>query len=942
MTRHTRFFILFILFTYHTNAQQFGGNLPGVNWKETGDAYGRVIFPAGADSQAARIGHILSVLNRRDEKQAGRPIRRWPVLLQSQTVVPNAYVRLAPVMSEFMMTPPQDNFSQGSLRWDDNLIIHEQRHMRQFSLFNRGLTRVFSFFLGQEGQLLANGISIPDYFFEGDAVWQETAISRQGRGRLPGFLNTSRAIWQEGKDYSWMTWRSGSLRKLLPDHYELGYMMVAHGNKQYGNEFWNKVSMDASRFRSFFYPFAQAIKQYSGKPYQSFTREALAAWKQNLLKGDQADGPVPEFITSVSPKNVMDYLFPVCLGPDSMIVSRRSYRDVPAFYLLTGGREQKIRTRDFGLDEYYSANHHSIVYAAYETDPRWGNREFSVLKLVDIATGSQRTLTHRSRYFSPVLHPGGGELLAVQVNTNGESRLDRISVSTGQVIASIPNPGKLFFTQSAYINDNLVVSAVRSPNGSMALVTIDLSTGVTDELVPFSFTVLGYPVVHGDSIYFNAQDTHTDQVFSVSRQTGQICRVTSFRQPVYYPAIEPGSHTLFCSIFTASGYRLGKTVLPVSRFQPIDRKDWGRMEADWQQWQPLTGESQFLDTLKIPEMDLHDVKKGKGLVNFHSRRPVLDDPEWGYSLYSDNFFSSLTGTLTYTYNRIEKSHTFGAGATFGGWFPFIGAGAEVSLNRNMDTALGRSVQFNSAKWTGGVSIPLQWIRGRAAHSMFGALSYNHEQLYYRGIGKNIFSNKGFNYIRAGFSFSRSGRQAKQHIYPHWAQSLSAIYRHSVSDPAYRKFTANSAWYFPGISANHSFVVLASFQKRDSLPDIYSNTFSYSRGYDALSTRQMYKWGINYHLPLAYPDLGFGNILYCQRIRANVFYDHTVARARLNAVLTDIKNRSAGAEVFFDNKLWNSLPLSFGVRYAYLLDRNLRDPSVKSRWEIVLPVGLIPN
>ena len=98
---------------------------------------------------------------------------------------------------------------------------------------------------------------------------------------------------------------------------------------------------------------------------------------------------------------------------------------------------------------------------------------------------------------------------------------------------------------------------------------------------------------------------------------------------------------------------------------------------------------------------------------------------------------------------MEKSHTFGAGATFWGWFPFIGAGAEVSLNRNMDTALGRSVNFNSAKWTGGVSIPLQWIRGRAAHSLFGALSYNHEQLYYRGIGKNIFSNKGFNYIRAG-------------------------------------------------------------------------------------------------------------------------------------------------------------------------------------------------
>ena len=148
--------------------------------------------------------------------------------------------------------------------------------------------------------------------------------------------------------------------------------------------------------------------------------------------------------------------------------------------------------------------------------------------------------------------------------------------------------------------------------------------------------------------------------------------------------------------------------------------------------------------------------------------------------------------------------------------------------------------------------------------------------------------------------------------------------------------------FPGIVPNHSLVVNASYQERDTLPDLFSKSFSYSRGYEALSTRLMYKFGVNYHLTLVYPDWGFGNIIFFQRIRSNAFYDHTNARARVNGVLTDIKNRSTGAELYFDTKVWNSLPVSFGVRFSHLLDTDLLNPTVKNRWEIMIPIGIIPD
>ena len=105
---------------------------------------------------------------------------------------------------------------------------------------------------------------------------------------------------------------------------------------------------------------------------------------------------------------------------------------------------------------------------------------------------------------------------------------------------------------------------------------------------------------------------------------------------------------------------------------------------------------------------------------------------------------------------------------------------------------------------------------------------------------------------------------------------------------------------------------------------------------------MYKFGVNYQFPLIYPDWGFGNMIFFQRIRANAFYDYNNAKARVNGVLTEIINRSTGGELYFDSKVWNSLPVSFGVRFSHLLDKDLINPTVKNRWEFIVPIGLIPD
>lgn len=943
--------LLFFSF-FNCRAQNFGGNPASVNWYQLNTENLRLIFPKGLDSQAQRIVVLMNGLGSTTAKSIGGKQNKWNIILQNQTIIPNAYVRLAPVMSELYMTPSQNNFSTGSIRWDDNLIIHENRHIQQLSNFNKGLSGLFSFFLGQEGQLLANGITIPDYFFEGDAVWQETLVSSQGRGRMPSFYNGFKSLWLGNKDYRWMKLRSGSYKDFVPDHYALGYLMLAYGYEKYGEAFWKKVTEDAVRFKGLFYSFNRAIERHSGRSYIQFRNEALQYFKKTTLPEKPKTTPEFVYLTSKQKNNVVDYEFAQYISDDSILLSKKSFRDVPGFYILANGKQTRLGVRDIVIDDHFGYRNGKIVYAAFQADARWANRNYSVLKVWDIYTGQQIQVTQRSKYFSPDINAEGTEIIAVHVRPDGNNNLEQIDVQTGRVIQRIPNPHNYFFTQTRYINAGTVVSAVRNSEGKMGLVSVDLVTGLTENLTAFSFNLIGYPFAKGDTVYFSAMHDQSDKIFAVSLRFKNLYRLTSNLNGIYYPAVNSKNELLF-SAFTADGYRLVQINLKTADWEEVSEDRFsansGGIFADSLNNFSGAGLLNKLDENGMENGSKVNVKpnvtkykKSFRLFNAHSWRPVVNDPEYGYSLYSDNVLSSFSNSLTYTYNRSDKSHTVGMNTAFAGWFPVLGLGVEESFNRTVDTALGKSVSFNAATLKAGISIPLRFINGRTSKFLQFGGGFNMEQYYYKGVGKNVFNNKSINYLNSFLSFSNVAQSASQQIHPSWAQSVSLNYRDAVTFRESHKFVAHSSLYFPGLVKNHSLVINGAYQKRDSLPDLFSKNFAYSRGYEALSTRRMYKLGVNYHFPLVYPDWGFANMVYFLRVRANVFYDHTNSKARVNNILTEIRNRSTGAEIYFDTKVWNALPVSFGIRFAHLLDTDLLNRGVRNRWELIIPIGIIPD
>jgi hypothetical protein len=194
--------ILFIVFLSQAKAQQFGGNPPSQRFSILKTDTINVLFPKELDREAREILSISNLLIRNTPAPLGSKSRPIDVVLQNLPVRSNAYVGLAPRRSEYFMRPFFTNHELSSLPWHQVLAVHETRHIHQFDAFNERIPKLLSFFLGQQGAALGMNTAIPDWFWEGDAVWQESVVTTQGRGRLPFFFNGYRSLWLQNKKYN--------------------------------------------------------------------------------------------------------------------------------------------------------------------------------------------------------------------------------------------------------------------------------------------------------------------------------------------------------------------------------------------------------------------------------------------------------------------------------------------------------------------------------------------------------------------------------------------------------------------------------------------------------------------------------------------------------------------------------------------------------------------
>ncbi len=920
-----------------SNAQSFGGNTATIKWQQTNTSKAKLIFPKGYDSLASKINSNINLLNDNNLYSLGGKTRKWNVVLQTNTIIPNAYVRLAPVRSEFYLTPDFDNITSGTLPWDELLTKHEYRHIEQFTNFNNGLTKIFSFILGQEGQLIANGITIPDYFFEGDAVFQETVTSNQGRGQLPSFFSGFKALQLDNKKYNWMKLRNGSYKDYVPNHYELGYQIVTYGYLKFGNDFWGKVVKDATSFKGLFYAYQKAIKKYSGLSYKIFRENALAYFAPNKDTNN-------DFINQIKwqqhpQKENVSYHFPQLLKDGSIIALKESYKSIPQFIQIALGKEKRICNKNIGIDNYYSTNNNKIVYTSYSEDKRRDLVNYSNITIVDINTKKQTQITKKSKYFQPSLNTAGTEIVAIQYNEKGNCALHILNALSGSILNTLPNKENYIFTYPKFWDKDFIISIVRNQIGKNAIVKINRYSNDIAFLTPFSFNAMGYSSIYNDKMYFIIATNNVDRIASLHLLNGEFNILTTNENSIFYPSTNDS--LLLFSVVTANGFHLAEKQLFTIQLTKISNDDLKKPATSYWKNNSVLNNKTFILKNDTLSNDVKKYKEANHLFNIHSRRPGYTDPVYSYTFYSENTLNNVQSEVKYAYNKNEKSHSFSSAINYAKYLPVLTLGATASFNRSIQVQ-NTLYDFNSAKLYTGFYIPFRWINRQSSKNLTFGTYFNTEQLLYTGISKNIFKNKSFQYTNTFVQFSNVIQKAKMQIHPRFAQSIAISYRDAMTFLNSKKLIINSNLYFPGLYKTHSVVVNGSLQKRDTLSDIFSRTFSYARGYGALSTRSMYKVGFNYHFPLIYPDLGFANIVFLQRIRANIFYDYAITTARINSLLTNIKSNSVGGELYFDGKIWNAFPINIGIRYTKLLQKDLLYPSVKNKWEIILPLDIIPE
>jgi hypothetical protein len=925
--------LLLLLVTSSLKAQQFGGNPPSIKWNQVNTPEVKVIFPSGMDSAGRRVADIIHRMNGATQPTIGFKQKQVSVVLQNQNTISNAYVGLAPFRSEFYLTPDQNSFELGSLTWIDQLAIHEYRHVQQYNNFNVGVSHGLKMLFGEGGQALGNELSIPNWFFEGDAVYNETHVSKQGRGRIPYFFNGYRALWAAGKDYSYMKLRNGSYLDYTPDHYPLGYMLVSYGREKYGSEFWRNVTHNAAAYKTPFYPFQNAFKKQAGIDFTQFRINALQSFKQTF--NDQ-----PEKAVKKNQHFIADQEYPAYVNDQSIIYMKSTYNHRAVFVMKIGNMEKEISLRDFSLDNYFAYHDGKIVYAAYRPDLRWGYRTYNELRILDVNTGRQRSLTYHTKYFSPDFSNDGKRIVTLEVGPSGKSEIHILSAADGKLLTKVPNPGNLFYTYPKFYGDEKLISAIRNSDGAMHLATIDIKTGKVAYLLQTALS--GFPVVRNDTIYFSASMGTNDRLFALTTKNRKLYLLDndSLKNNIGNYQATVSSNKLAWVSFTAYGYKVHEADKNAVVWTNVPGSAIGNLSGFGITSLNKDSATNTLTKVKDEPLAITKYNKAYHLFNFHSLIPSFDDPNYTISLEGENVLNTLQSSLTFNYNRDEGYKEFGFGAVYGALFPYLIGSVNYTVDRK-GYYQGSNVYWNEMELRAGARIPLTFTNG----THITGLSFGSDVIYnstsFQSAYRSLFNDRSYTYSNNTITFSNRIGQPKQNIYPRFGQSLTLNYKFNLTGSTANQFLASGTFYLPGFLTNHNFVVNTAFQQRNKNSVIsFSNNFPYSRGYTAENLYQLEKVGVNYHFPIAYPDAGLANAIYITRLRGNLFYDYTHAKDFFTNGNTFKANfRTVGAELYFDTSWFNQVPITFGVRYSHLLDDDLFGGYGRNRIELIVPLTL---
>ena len=924
-----------------------GQNPPALRWQEVRTPHFRVLYAGGIDSAAQRTALRLEQLHGPGVATLGVRPRPISVVLQTQTTVPNGFVTFLPRHAEFFTTP-QQGLGLGTVDWLDGLAVHEYRHVGQFEQARQGVGRVLGPLLG-DGALGVAAVGVPQWFFEGDAVGTDTALTRSGRGRVPSFGVGLRANLLAGRRYSYQKAVNGSLRDHVPDWYVLGYFMTSYLKTHYGPAVWSSVLETYYRFPFYPFSFSQGIRRRTGLTVEQLYGRTMGEI-DSTWRAQQAAQPAVtlgrELAVRVSEQIFTQYQYPQFVTDSTVLALKTGLDNVPQLVLLRrpgrqaarrSGRAPRAEQRVFtpgqlNIPEMLSVNGGKAVWPEFQQHARWGQRIASELKVLDLRTGRVTRLGRGARYAAAALSPDGRRLVAVRTDAAYHHALVLVDAHTGSEIQVLPNPRNDFYQQPRWHPDGRRLVAVALSAAGKTIALLDPVTGTARALLPVANVNLANPQPWRDFVLYNSAQSGLDNLYAVSARTGQTYRITARPLGAYHAAVSPDGRTLAFHDYRATGARVME------------------MPLDTTTWVPL---ATAMTDIPGPYAAALAAQEPAGqLVPRLLARPDSAGPRYGVRRYSPlrhafNLFSYgvvqspggntvglglrsqdlLNTTQVFAgvgYDQVERTASVTGALSYQGRFPVL----DVDLTYGgRDAAIrfqGRTFrdQWRYARLSAGLRLPLNLTHSRYFQGLSIGTYYLHEQVYDYNLPARKLSEAGpnqpLNALQTTFSYATQLKRSARDVAPRAGGTLLSTWRITPFGTGLeaRQWAVQGSVFLPGLGRHHALRLRAGYQWQDQAQYQFAPAVSFPRGEGYLSFDRLRVSSLDYGLPLAFTHWQLGRLLYVQRLRATVFGDVAQGNGfRGSADQISYRNVGLDALVLF-NVLRLRTPIEAGARVVY--------------------------
>lgn len=919
-------------------AQPLGNNPNGQNWQSLQTDFGQLIFPFSFQKQAIETAQLLNSLENNNPIGLRGKKRQLRLILQNQTLNANGFVALAPFRSEFYGTPPQSLNDLSTVNWLDLLSIHEFRHIEQYRAARKGVTNIGYYLTGEYGWSFMQRLSIPNWFFEGDAVLAETALTTSGRGRLPAFTAEQRSIAFSPMNYSYHQIRNGSFKNLIPDHYRWGYLMMAKLTEEKGYEVIQPLVEDAAAYKSIFYPFSKALKKQSGYTtkslYQKSWNTAVEDWKAGIA---ELQATKSRNLTDSTLKTPTFYHFPQYESDSSILVLSNSYKRTDEILRIKDSKKEVVCRPGLSNDPFFHYSYGHLVWTEFRNHPRRTNAEFEDIFVYDVAKGEKIRLSRKTRYFSPVLNSNASKVYAIKVDLTQKCILQSIDVKKQTKDEIFAFPAGAYISRLNISENDSILVYIKRKNNQAALFSLDLENLNEKQLCPWSAHAIGAPRIVEDFVYYSASYNQRDNIYRVSLNGNlQVEQLTEAKIGFYQPAVNPSNKELLFSETIFNGHSISK----------LEEANWVKNEIQMiepikQKWNysHLNKAPHFAEQATTDSLNQNESKKYNNLFRgfrLHSWPITASPAAQEMNLVFNNYLNDWSASVGGGYNYNEKGSFYQARLSYGKFLPILSASINSNY-RNLSSIWNdlylESTIFRSNAVSLGAAIPLNWTLGNYRLSLNPQLRLQYLQL----SGNEAQPNENYQFAHTGLSFSYLRRRARQNLAPRFGLSASINYSRNAVKLSEERFQAESRLYLPGLFANHSLQLSGGF-RRELQENFYQHTdfFNYARGFEAPYNDEYQRLSIDYSLPLLYPDWGFWGINYFKRLRANFFFDY--GKQFLYAFDYNYEFQSTGVELFIDNVLMNTFPISLGFRTSYLINEDPSSPDEEITYGIIISSG----